>query len=167
MTPQERELAELLESFEKTLPKKKVNGKLVFDYSQSPIIAFILCIAVYEDTILLLQRSDKVATNKNKWNVIAGYYDEYVPAQEKVLEELEEEAGIEEDAISHMHFEQIIEVDVDGIRWIVLPAVIQLRELPVIALNWENNDVAWATIDDLKNYDIVEGVADLLRNILK
>ena len=78
----ENKVLEKLKKFSKTMPHFD-DGRI--DYHNARKSFVITCFAKFNDEILLLKRSDKVWTYKNRWNVVAGYLDEIKPLKEKAL----------------------------------------------------------------------------------
>ena len=86
----EPKLIKILKKLKEELPYFS-DGRI--DYSNSKIAPVIKVFVKYSNKVLLLKRSDKVATYKNKWNTVAGYIDEIKPVKQKAMEELQEELG--------------------------------------------------------------------------
>ena len=87
----EAKILDLLKKFSKKLPHFE-DGRINYsDSNEAPVVTIFV---KYKNEILLLKRSDKVRTYREKWNTIAGYLDEVKPLKEKVLEELREEIGV-------------------------------------------------------------------------
>jgi ADP-ribose pyrophosphatase YjhB (NUDIX family) len=161
-------ISTLLEKYSKELPRKEINGKMVFDFDHSPTTLFVACFVTHQDKVLLLKRSQEVATNKGKWHVIAGYYDEVVPVKDKVMEELGEEAGLKESDIHLFQVNQLLEIPLpSGQTWYVVPVQIELSGEIVPTINWESTEHKWVTKDEASKLDLVPGVLSMLNQILK
>ncbi len=65
------------------------------DFSKSKEAPIINVIIMHEHEILLLKRSGKVRTSKNRWDCLGGYLDEEVPPEKKTMIELKEELASE------------------------------------------------------------------------
>ncbi|HDD36375.1 MAG TPA: hypothetical protein ENF50_02775, partial [Archaeoglobus veneficus] len=89
----DKKVFEMLNEVSKKLPKLS-DGRI--DYSNSDVAPVVTVFVRYNNEILLLKRSNKVRTYKGKWNTVAGYIDEFKPLKEKILEELREEIGVDE-----------------------------------------------------------------------
>ena len=103
MDEKEEKILKIIEEFYKKLPKFK-DGRI--DYSNSDTAPVVTVFIKYKDKILLLKRSDKVRTYQGKWNTVAGYLDELKSTQEKAIEEIKEELGVEKNDISSIFFIQ-------------------------------------------------------------
>lgn len=136
------------------LPKFE-DGRI--NYREAKKAPVITCFIKFNDKILLLKRSDKVATYKGKWNAVAGYIDENKPLSEKIMEELKEEIGIEKDNIKDIIFGKPFNLHDDKIdtTWIVHPSLAELNSLPKIKLDFEHIDLVWINPSEMGNYDTV------------
>src|SRR5436309_6273284 len=74
------------------------------DYTHATVAPVILCFVQWQDKILLLKRSEKVLSYKNKWNTVGGYLDELKTLRQFALDELREELGISETTIKDLVF---------------------------------------------------------------
>lgn len=154
MDEQEQRIRNIVEQFAKKLPKLS-DGRI--DYSDSDAAPVITVFIRFRDRILLLKRSDKVATYRGKWNTVSGYLDEPRPIREKVLEEIQEEVGIGEDNILSIHIGETYEVKDTEINktWIVHPVLAQLKSRPAIRLDWEHTEYKWVRAEELRNFETV------------
>ena len=114
-----KKIIEKLKLIEKNLPKFK-DGRI--NYSNSNIALVLTCFIQVKNEILILKRSDKVATYKGMWNTVASYIDDYVPLKEKVTEELNEEISLNESQIEKFRIGKNYEFTDKKINktWIVL-----------------------------------------------
>lgn len=163
MNEYERKVLIVIEKFDKTLPKFP-DGRI--DYSSSNIAPVTTVFIKYEDSILLLKRSDKVSTYHGKWNSVSGYLDEMVPIRKKILEELREEVGIDEDEISSIRFGKDYKFTHNKKTWNVYPALAELKEKPEIKIDWEHTEYRWIKPEELKNFDTVPELDRGLKNVL-
>ena len=92
---------ETFKQLTKDLPKFE-DGRI--NYSNSKKAPVLTCFVKYHEEILLLKRSNKVRAYQGMWNSVAGYLDELIPLEEKVLIELKEELGITKDLIKEIKF---------------------------------------------------------------
>jgi len=144
-----------IESFAAKLPRFP-DGRI--NYSKSNIAPVITVFVVYDHQVLLLKRSKKVRTYKQKWNTIAGYLDD--PNQsikEKMLEELNEEVNITKDTIEQFIFGKRYQfTDTTAEKtWIVHPTKVILKEKPVIHLDWEHTTFRWIHPKEITRFDTV------------
>jgi len=166
MSVQEKDILKTIENFAKKLPRFP-DGRI--NYSNSDIAPVITVFIKYNDKILLLKRSDKVRTYQGRWNAVAGYLDELKPIHKKILEELREELGIDEDNILSIHIGEPYKfTDTKTNKtWIVHPVLIELDTEPEIKLNWEHTEYKWINPKELKNFDIVPKLEKSLENASK
>lgn len=163
----EEDVESLLDRFSKKLPIFS-DGRI--DYSHADIAPVITIFIVHINKMLLLKRSSKVNTYKEKWNTVAGYLDDTNQSLfEKILEELHEEVRIEKDQISSYGFGSTYQfTDEDNIKtWIVHPSLVTLSKKPVIKLNWEHTEYRWITADELKNFDTVPNLKKSMKRAMK
>jgi len=168
MNDQNKKILDIIKEFEKRLPKFP-DGRI--NYSNSDIAPVIVIFIKYKDKIILLKRSDKVRTYKGKWNTVAGYLDEIMPINEKILEEIREELKINEDNISIAHIGRsynFTDSEVEKNKsWIVHPVLIKLKSRPDIKLDWEHTDYKWIKPEELKNFDTTPHLSKSLECVIK
>lgn len=139
------------------------------DYSQADTALVLTIFIKYNDEILLLKRSDKVAHYRGKWNTVTGYLDEDKPIKDKALEELSEEIGLTNDYIESMVTGETYEF-VDKVvkkTWIVHPVLVKVKEKMEVTINWEHTEYKWIKYTELQTYDIVPNIDKTLRRVLK
>jgi isopentenyldiphosphate isomerase len=165
MSIQEQKILETIEEFAKKLPRFS-DGRI--DYSKSDTAPVITVFIKYRDKILLLKRSGKVSTYQRKWNTVAGYLDESKPIYEKILEEIREELGIDEDNILSYNFGKSYKFTdpMANKTWIVHPVLVELKNKPIIKLDWEHTEYKWIKPEELKNFDIVFKIDESLKRAL-
>ena len=166
MEAKEEKILTVIKDFSKKLSKFK-DGRI--DYSNSDIAPVITVFIKYKDRILLMKRSEKVLAYKKKWNTVAGYLDEIKPIQEKVVEEIEEELGIEKNNISSIFLGESYEFKDNEINktWIVFPVLVELEKESEIKLDWEHTEYKWIKPKELENFDIVPNLQESLKRVIK
>lgn len=149
----EQVLKEKLELFAAQYPKF-ADGRI--DYSHAHDVAAVVVFVMYDEKLLLLKRSDQVRSYKNKWDVIAGFYDEFVEPEEKALEELREEAGIVAEDIELLKPGKLFARHDEALNgtFYNVPVLVRLKTQKEIVLDFEHTEYAWTTFDQLKNYDL-------------
>ena len=165
MDTKEREIIRIVEHFSKKLPKFS-DGRI--DYSKSDIAPVVTVFIRYKGKVLLLKRSDRVGTYPGRWNTVTGYIDEMKTIREKVLEEIEEEIGISDEDILSYDFGESYEFKDVGVNktWIVYPVLVELKDKPVIRLDWEHTEYRWIKPDEIKNFDIVPMLDESLKRAI-
>lgn len=138
------------------------------DYTTASKCPVINVIVVHQGRVLLLKRSDKVMAYKGKWNCIGGFLDEVGPIENKVYEELREELSVLPSLIERTTYIDPIEVVDSAINrtWLIQPALVVLKERPIITLDWEHTDYAWVAEDEIEKYDTVMGLDTFIRKAL-
>ncbi|HAJ44406.1 MAG: NUDIX hydrolase [Candidatus Azambacteria bacterium GW2011_GWE1_42_9] len=134
------------------------------------------CIIHKDGKFLLLQRSFNKKAFPGKWTVPGGGLstDDYINTpkttsdhwyyalENSLRREIKEEAGIEVGKMSYCC--DITFIRPDGVPVIVLSfyAPYQNGE---IKLDNESINYAWATFEELKNYDLIEGISDEIKMV--
>ncbi len=162
MSMTESEVVKTIRTFSRNLPKFS-DGRIDYSHSQT---ALVVCIFV-KDRVLLLKRSDKVSSYKGLWNAVTGFLDKPCPLRNKILEELEEEIGVNEGGILSIHIGISHKVEDNKRIWIVYPALVELKNLPEIRLNWEHAEYKWIKPNEFKNFNIVPKLDKSFENAIK
>ena len=165
MDNQEKKIIDKLEELEKKLPKFS-DGRI--NYTKSYICIVLTIFITFKSKILLLKRSNKVGTYKNKWNTVTGYIDEKKPIINKIIEELNEELNITKKNISSYKIFKPFEFEDKNInkKWIIYPSIVKLKDNPIIKLDWEHSEYKWINPKDITKYDIVPKLDLSLKKIL-
>jgi ADP-ribose pyrophosphatase YjhB (NUDIX family) len=150
----DKEIYNIIKGFDEKLPKFS-DGRI--DYHSSKEAPVISVFIKHENKILLLKRSGKVSNYRGLWNALGGFLDELKPIKEKVLEEVKEETGIEEEEVREIKFgERKVVKDLKiNKTWILFPVVVELKNKPEIKLDWESSDYKWISFEEIDNYDTV------------
>jgi len=158
-------IIEKIKEFSEQLPHFE-DGRI--DYTDADVAPVLSVFVFYNEKLLLLKRSDKVANYKGKWNVVVGFLDDTKPIREKALEELAEETKITESDIKSIHESPYFELPDKSINktWLVQPVLVYLKKQPEIILDWEHTEYQWIKPEDLTNYDTVPGLDINLRHAL-
>ncbi|OGY88714.1 MAG: hypothetical protein A2677_02235 [Candidatus Komeilibacteria bacterium RIFCSPHIGHO2_01_FULL_52_14] len=137
------------------------------DYTHIRRAPVINCVVRHNGKILIVQRSAKLNFYPNLWNGISGFLDDNKSIEEKVKEEMSEELGLlEKDIISIKQgktFEQG-EPKYNKI-WIVHPVLVEIST-DKIKLDWEAQSFKWINPADAKNFDLLPGFGQVLKNVL-
>ena len=134
------------------------------------------CIIYKDGKYLLLQRSFEKKVFPGKWTVPGGglttddYINEpkttsdhwYFALENSLRREIKEEAGIEVGKINYL-------CDMTFIRPDNVPVIVLSFYAPYqsgeIKLNDESINHAWVTFDEVKNCDLIEGIADEIKMV--
>lgn len=114
----------------------------------------------FADEILLLKRSDRVASYKGKWNSVGGFIDEPMPIVEKALGEAEEELGITRPMIKRIISGEPFELSDSEIKktWLICPFMLELSSKPEIRLDFEASEYRWINPSQIIKFDRVFGL---------
>lgn len=159
-----QEYSKIISEFAEKLPHFP-DGRI--DYSNSKEAPVLNCFVEFNGKLLLLKRSDKVGAYKGKWNSIGGYLDDSKSLDQKVKEELSEELNIEDDDIANIKIGSAYKFHDQAIDkiWHIFPVLAELKTKPKIKLDWEHTDFVWIDIDEIKNYDTVPKLLEVLEHL--
>ena len=163
MKMNEKKILETIKGFDKKLPHFP-DGRI--DYSDSQIAPVVNIVVYWNDTILLLKRSEKVNSYKGKWNTLGGYLDEIRPVQEKVFEELREELSIAHPD-AEISFGESYEFHDESIGkiWIVCPVLCTFAEKPEIRIDWEHTEYRWIHPEEIERFDAVPRLKEIFQRL--
>ncbi|MDP1883992.1 MAG: NUDIX domain-containing protein [Candidatus Moranbacteria bacterium] len=158
-------ITEIINEFSGKLPKFP-DGRI--DYSTSASAPVIIIFVKVGEELLLLRRSRKVSNYQGKWSASAGFLDDEGPIQEKVMDELIAELGVAKEQLQKLITEIKIREyyefkdEKTGKTWLKTPVLVELREKPVVNLDWEHDDYCWVRSEELANFDTVIDLAHTL-----
>lgn len=135
------------------------------DYTESDSSVVLNCFVRVGDEMLLMKRSDKVSTYQGKWHIVAGYVDEFVSIEDKVMEELREETGILPDKVKEFKIIDSFTVSNDD-TWkerMVYSTTVELIWKPEVELNWEHTDYRWIKPEQIVDFDTVPKLVDKMK----
>lgn len=161
-----KEFLNFIKKLYNELPKFE-DGRI--DYTNAKEAAVLTIFLKHGDEILILKRSEEVGTYKNKWSTVTGYFDEIKSIEDKVFEELREEIGLKEKNIGKIIYGRIYKIEDKELnkKWIILPALIELKKKIKVKLDWEHASYRWIKIDELKSYDTVPNLKETLEILLE
>ncbi len=121
----------------------------------------------HDGKILILKRSDKVRTMKDKWAGISGYIEQNETALERALKEIEEEVGLKKEDVKFVRAGEPLQVpDKErDILWIVYSHLFKTSNVN-IKLDWEHDEYKWIDPADIANYDTVLMLRETLMRCL-
>ena len=157
-------ILDIVKQLDKELPHFP-DGRI--DYTNAKVAPVMTIFVKYQDKILLLKRSNQVGSYKGKWNAVGGYIDEIKPIRDKILEEIQEELGINKDNVKSIKQGEIFEFtdkEIDR-TWIDIPCLVELKKLPNITLDWEHTDYRWIDPKEITDYDIVFKLDEVFKKI--
>ncbi|MEM4284979.1 MAG: NUDIX pyrophosphatase [Candidatus Nitrosocaldus sp.] len=122
---------------------------------------------MHKGRILILRRSMKVKTMKQKWAGISGYIEEGEDGLERAYREIEEETGINRACLRLVSSGRAIEVvdkDNDTI-WIVHPYLFE-SSIDEVRLDWEHDSYLWIKPEEISSFDTVPMLKEALKSCL-
>ncbi|MDH4129332.1 MAG: NUDIX domain-containing protein [Spirochaetota bacterium] len=122
------------------------------------------------EKILILKRSEKVGNHRGKWAGISGHLDESTPLKQ-AYKEIFEETTIKEHSLTLIKEGNYVEVyDVfkgNEITWQIYPFLFRVETDINIELDWEHDDMKWIVPDQVKDFDTVPGLCDVLKTVFE
>ena len=118
--------------------------------------------------MLILKRSSKVKSMKNLWAGISGIIEKNEAPLERAKIEIFEELGIRENEIKLIKAADKMKVfspQYKNHEWEVFPFLFETNS-PKIKLNWENSEYKWILPKELKNFEAVPNLNQVLLNLL-
>jgi 8-oxo-dGTP pyrophosphatase MutT (NUDIX family) len=120
------------------------------------------------EKFLLLKRSNKVKSMKGLWGAVSGIIEEGEEPLVRAKIEIYEEIGIKSQTLRLLKAGRemaITSPQYPDHQWIVFPFLFA-TDSPRISLNWENVSYQWIKADDIRNYDTVPSLSEVLFNLL-
>jgi 8-oxo-dGTP pyrophosphatase MutT (NUDIX family) len=104
------------------------------------------------------------------WGGVAGYIEELEDPYNTAVKEIQEEAGISLDALELIWKGDPIELsDTYGGKrydWIVYPFLFRIRSKELVRLDWEHDEYRWVSFSEVKKFDTVPGLDEVVTKIL-
>lgn len=127
------------------------------DYTEADIAATVMCTLRCGDKILLVRRDKNVSDAAEYWSTVNGFIDEKKPIAEVAQQEIKEELNVNVD-VSNIIVRKsyTLENPKEKRKYIVYPCLVELNELPEIALNVENTEYAWVSLPEIETFDILD-----------
>ncbi len=120
----------------------------------------------HKDKFLLLKRSSFVESFKHQWSAITGKIEPNDPDPlRSALREIQEETGLSEGHIELIKQGEPFEVQMKDKVRIIYPFLFE-SEHDNVQLNWENTEYVWVNVEQMKYFEIVEGVDSTLRKLI-
>ncbi|NLT36946.1 MAG: DUF126 domain-containing protein [Methanomassiliicoccus sp.] len=129
------------------------------DVKESHVVS---CIVRDGVKLLLLKRSAEVGTFQGYWAAVSGFVEEGDSPQRTAVKELGEETGL--DLPIAKEGKMVTVRDRDTI-WHIHPFLFEAHA-PLVCIDWEHTEFCWVQPQELKDYQTVPGLAELLRDLL-
>jgi ADP-ribose pyrophosphatase YjhB (NUDIX family) len=136
------------------------------DYTSIRWAPVVNCVVMHKGRILLVKRSEDLSLYPGYWNGISGFLDDDKSLEEKVREELKEEAGIPESNIESVRLGEIFDQNEEKYRktWIVHPVLVEVSA-DKVELDWEAKEYAWVTIEEARKMKLLPGFDVVLEKV--
>jgi len=121
-----------------------------------------------DENILILKRSDMVKSMKGLWAGVSGIIEQGETPLVRAKIEIFEEVGLEEKHIKLLKSSEQIKVESPQYRnhqWEIFPFLFETKNTK-IKLNWENSDFKWINVDQIKEFEIVPNLEEILLNLI-
>lgn len=112
----------------------------------------------YGPEVLVLRRREDARYTPNLWESVSGFLGEFEKAEACALREVGEEAGLEGRITTHA---PPLEVEHDGVRWIVLPYRIEASSKNVV-ISPEHQGYRWIQPGQLSSFDCVPKTREVM-----
>ena len=133
------------------------------DYTHARFAPVINCILRHKGKILLVKRSSTLNFYPGLWNGISGFLDDDKTLEEKVKEELKEEAGIEAGSIRAITLGTIFHQEEPEYKktWIVHAVLVDVAT-DAVKLDWEAMEYYWIDPEETDTLDLLPGFEKVL-----
>jgi ribose 1,5-bisphosphate isomerase len=111
---------------------------------------------VADGKILLLRRSEKVATHKGKWAAVSGYLEGNEDPLQRAQTEVREELGLLPEQVRLVGVGEVLRAYDEQTQtvWIVHPFLFDARSI-TIHLDWESTEYRWIDPNKLTSFETV------------
>jgi len=121
-----------------------------------------------DNNILILKRSNKVKSMKGLWAGVSGIIESDEEPLVRAKIEIFEEVGIEEEHLKLLKSPEQIRVESPQYRnhkWEIFPFLFETKNTE-IKLNWENSEFKWIEVKQLKEFETVPNLEEILFSLL-
>ena len=121
-----------------------------------------------DDKILILKRSDMVKSMKGLWSGVSGIIEKDEKPLMRAKIEIFEEVGLEEIHIKLLKESEQIKVESPQYRnhkWEIFPFLFEAKNTD-IKLNWENSEYKWIKVEEIKEFETVPNLEQILFRLL-
>ncbi len=122
----------------------------------------VSCVVRDGDKVLLLKRSAEVGTFQGYWAAVSGFVEAGDSPQRTAVKELGEETGLD---LPIAKEGEMVTVRDRNIIWHIHPFLFEARA-PSVCIDWEHTEFCWVSPQEVKDYQTVPGLAELLRDLL-
>ena len=112
--------------------------------------------------ILILRRSERVKSFRHKWAGVSGYFEKNEDLLSRALIEIYEETKINKrDLILKKILNNTI-IKINNEKLLTIQPFFFSSKTKNISMNWENSEFTWIKENQIKNYDTVPKLTELL-----
>ncbi len=132
------------------------------DFTHARFAPVVNCVLFCEEEMLLVKRSDTLNFYPRYYNGISGFLDDTKSLEEKVLEELHEELGIQE-GVQKITLCGIFHQEEKTYKktWIVHAVRVEVSSKKVL-LDWEASEYVWISPEKAHTYNLLPGFERVL-----
>lgn len=133
------------------------------------IIPVVNSILMHEEQILLLRRSPHLYSQAGKWSGVSGLLDAGQTAIAQAYQEIDEEIELTRaDLILLAQSEPVHLPDSERENRIlqVHPFLFSVRDPKKIIMNYENDRLEWVRFEQIKEFQTVSGLEEIIQNLL-
>ena len=142
-----------------------MNEELLYDMPQ-----VVTCLLGHDGKILLLKRSNLVGTYRGLWGGVAGYIEKLEEPYDTAIKEIQEEVGISLDALELIWKGDPIEISDNyagrSYNWVVYPFLFHIKSKELVNLDWEHEEYRWVYPSEVKKFDTVPGLVEVVTKLL-
>ncbi len=120
-----------------------------------------------QDEVLVLRRSIKVKTMKEKWAGVSGYLEKNEDLLSRALAEIYEETGINKDELILRKIFSQINVQIHNELLIIIQPFGFVSNTRKVVLDWEHSDYAWINHMEMDNFDFVPRFKEIITRCMK
>jgi len=144
--------------------KKFKPRKGQIDFTNIRWTPVINCVLEYKNKILVVQRSKNLHFYPGYWSGISGFLDDQKNLEQKIWQELKEEAGLSKNYITSIKPGQIFDQDDSKYKktWIVHPVLVEV-DTDRVTIDWESKKYQWVKPRDVTKLNLLPGFDQVLK----
>lgn len=142
---------------------KVYDNKIEMDIEPIEVVTAIL---KHKGNILILKRSDKVKTNKNKWAGVSGYLEPNDEPLSRSIIEIEEETGLKKEHLRLLKIGNFIYMRDQDTLWKIYTFLWEI-DTDTITIDWEHTEFKWIPISEIDLFDTVPKLKEVIISLLK
>lgn len=128
------------------------------DYTHARYCPVINAVVTNNGKVLLVRRSPHMRLYPDCWHCIAGFLDDNQSVEEKIIEEVNEEAGIARQNITAIKHGTVLlhEAPEYNKTFIIVPALVTV-DTDKFKLNWESEAAKWYDPGEVPSLNLMPG----------